>query len=370
MRTLRNVVTGLCSMALVLTPVAAPLAGTVANEPWEIVPEDSLRDLRGGMDLGDLVASFAIQRVVEIDGVVVARMQMVISNLDRLANGGMPTITITGPIAEIVQFMKTAGNVSLAGSNSSVPSSVASLPTTSGSQAAPSAPVAPASAASASPTIASSGNSGSVSATTTQSGSMAQLGNALTNAVATAVNATSQPAPSTAAASPSTAGTASTSGSTANTASSAATTLASTANTSGGVANTSGAPANTASGTANTASGTANTASSAANAPGVAASNTHLQANATPAVSAQPTSPSAVSAAATTKIIPVGTSGQVVVLSNMPNAAALTTAVQNEVHAATIQTQTTISATLNSMPSLNALSLGNLIRAQVSSGGG
>jgi hypothetical protein len=54
----------------------------------------------------------------------------------------------------------------------------------------------------------------------------------------------------------------------------------------------------------------------------------------------------------------------------MPNAAALTTAVQNEVHAATIQTQTTISATLNSMPSLNAISLGNSIRAQVSGGGG
>jgi hypothetical protein len=354
MRTLRNVVTGLCCMALVLTPVAAPLAGTVANEPWEIVPEDSLRDLRGGMDLGNLVASFAIQRVVEIDGVVVARMQMVISNLDRLANGGMPTITITGPIAEIVQFMKTAGNVSFAGSNSSVPSSVASLPTTSGSHAAPSAPVAPATAASASPTIASSGNSGSISATTTQSGSMAQLGSAVTNAVATAVNATSQPAPSTAAASPSTAG---------GTASSATTTLASTANTSGSVANSSGAPANTS-------GSTVNTASSAANAPGAAASNSHLQANATPAVTAQPTFQSAVSGAATTKIIPVGTSGQVVVLSNMPNAAALTTAVQNEVHAATIQTQTTISATLNSMASLNALSLGNLIRAQVSSGGG
>jgi hypothetical protein len=354
MRTLRNVVTGLCCMALVLTPVAAPLAGTVANEPWEIVPEDSLRDLRGGMDLGNLVASFAIQRVVEIDGVVVARMQMVISNLDRLANGGMPTITITGPIAEIVQFMKTAGNVSFAGSNSSVPSSVASLPTTSGAHAVPSAPVAPATAASASPTIASSGNSGSISATTTQSGSMAQLGSAVTNAVATAVNATSQPAPSTAAASPSTAG---------GTASSATTTLASTANTSGSVANTSGAPANTS-------GSTVNTASSAANAPGAAASNSHLQANATPAVTAQPTFQSAVSGAATTKIIPVGTSGQVVVLSNMPNAAALTTAVQNEVHAATIQTQTTISATLNSMASLNALSLGNLIRAQVSSGGG
>jgi hypothetical protein len=59
----------------------------------------------------------------------------------------------------------------------------------------------------------------------------------------------------------------------------------------------------------------------------------------------------------------------VVVLSSLPNAAALTTAVQNEVHAATIQTQTTISATLNSIPALNAISLANSIRAQMSGGG-
>lgn len=322
-----------------LTPVAAPLAaqaGAVAGEPWQIVPEDSLRDLRGGMDLGNLVASFAIQRVVEIDGVVVARMQLVISNLDRLANGGMPTITVTGPIAEIVQFMKTAGNVSFAGSNASVPSSLASLPAASGSQAGPSAPAQPAARASASPTIASSGNSGSVSGTGTQSGSMAQMGAALTNAVTTAANATSQPAPSTAAASPSTAG----------------------------------SPANTSGSTANSASSTANTARSAANTSGLAASNTHLQASATPAVSAQPASTSAAPGADTTRIIPIGTSGQVAVLSNLPNAAALTTAVQNEVHAANIQTQTTISATINSLPSLNAISLGNFIRSQVSGGGG
>src|ERR1700675_2098234 len=145
MQTLKSVVTGLCSMALVLTPVAAlvaaPLAGAVAEEPWEIVPEDSLRDLRGGMDLGDLVASFAIQRVVEIDGVVVARMQLVISNLDRLAKGGMPTITVTGPMAAIVQFMQTAGNISVAGTNGSIPASVASLPAAWGSQTGPSATV-------------------------------------------------------------------------------------------------------------------------------------------------------------------------------------------------------------------------------------
>jgi hypothetical protein len=74
-------------------------------------------------------------------------------------------------------------------------------------------------------------------------------------------------------------------------------------------------------------------------------------------------------AASTNMTIPVGTTGQAVVLTNLPNAAALTTAVQNEVHAATIQTQTTISATVNSMPALNAVSLSNSIRAAVSGGG-
>ena len=85
-------------------------------------------------------------------------------------------------------------------------------------------------------------------------------------------------------------------------------------------------------------------------------------------VSAQPASSGTVPAG-TTKTIPVGTTGQVVVLSSLPNAAALTTAVQNEVHAATIQTQTTISATLNSIPVLNAISLANSIRAQMNGGG-
>jgi hypothetical protein len=335
MQTLKNVVTGLCSIALVLAPVAAPLALAVAEEPWEIVPEDTLRDLRGGVDLGDLVASFAIERVVEIDGVVVARMQLVISNLDRLAKGGMPTITVTGPMAEIVQFMKTAGNVSVAGANGSIPASVASLPTAAAPQTGPSVPpVPPAAAASvataakaapAAPTVASSGNSGSVSATGTQSGSMAQMGSALSNAVIATGNATSQPQ-------------ASTSGT-----------------------GTTAAPS--------TASSLASTTTSAANAPATALSSTHLQASATPTLSAQPVSTSAVPAD-TSKTIPVGTTGQVVVLNSLPNAAALTTAVQNEVHAATIQTQTTISATINSIPALNAISLANSIRTQVSGGGG
>jgi hypothetical protein len=227
-------------------------------------------------------------------------MQLDISNLDRLAKGGMPTITVTGPMAAIVQFMQSAGNISVAGTNGSIPASVASP-----------VPV-PAAGASLGPTVASSGNSGTVSATGTQSGSMAQMGSALSNAVSAAANATSLPSRST---------------------------------------------SGSATGSPSTASSMASTTSSAANAPAIAVPNTQLQAS----TSAVP--------AATTKTIPVGTTGQVVVLGNLPNAPALTTAVQNQVHAATIQTQTTISATLNSIPSLNAISLANSIRAQVSGGG-
>jgi hypothetical protein len=71
---------------------------------------------------------------------------------------------------------------------------------------------------------------------------------------------------------------------------------------------------------------------------------------------------------AASKTIPIGTTGQVVVLNGLPSAAAITTAVQNEVHAATIQTQTTISATLNSLAFLNAFTLANSIRQQVAAG--
>jgi hypothetical protein len=278
MQTLKSVVTGLCSMALVLTPVAAPLAAAVAAEPWEIVPEDSLRDLRGGMDMGDLVASFAIERVVQIDGVVVARMQLVISNLDRLAKGGMPTISVTGPMAEIVQFMKTAGNISVAGSNTGFPSTPAAPPAAAGGTAASGA---------------------------------ASMGSTASTAISHAAASTSTAA---------------------------------------------------ATGSSSTAGSLANTANSAGNAA-TAASNMHLQA------SAPAPQPASTSAAGTSMTVPVGTTGQAVVLNNLPNAAALSTAIQNEVHAATIQTQTTISATVNSLPALNAISLSNSIRAQVSGGG-
>jgi hypothetical protein len=373
MHTFQYVVSGLCSIALVAAPVAAPLARGSVDEPWEVVPDESLAALRGGIDLGELVANFAIQRVVEIDGVVVARMQIVISNLDRLSSGGMPTISVSGPLAQIVQFMNAAGNSSGAAATASVPTSGASPAAPSVSQLASAIPVQPATGsvtpaatplpavqnsapavpaaavpAAAVPQVASSqvassaaahspappstavvgggsapstttgsgpsiaasgGNAGSVSASGTQSGSMAQAGSALANAVSTANGALAQPA--------------------------ASTTAASTP------------------GLASAPIAAANTSSHVAPPTSVSA----LAAPANPSVQA-----------GTTKTIPIGTTGQVVVLSNLPNAAAITTAVQNNVHAATVQTQTTISATLNSLAFLNAFTLANSIRQQVAAG--
>jgi hypothetical protein len=346
----QKIVSGVCSAAIALAPAAATVAAAalardLTAEPWEVVPEESLRDLRGGLDLGSLVANFAIQRVVEIDGVVVARMQIVISNLDRLNSGGMPTITVTGPLAEIVQFMQTPGNVSLAGAASTVvtnaaastaPSSAsapaASLPMRQAANSpAPSTPtsgaaVAPSPSAVTGPSITSSGgNTGAVSSTGTQSGSMAQMGTALATAVATA----------------------------------------------------SGALAQSGSSTAPSASVAASSPSVAAATPYVTAATTSASPTANAPASPSPVSPpgnpagtaaTARTTAGTTQTIPVGTTGQVVVLNNLPNAAAITTAVQNSVHAATIQTQTTISATLNSIAFLNAFTLANSIRQQVAAG--
>jgi hypothetical protein len=278
MHTLKYIVSGLCCIALVAAPVAAPLARGAMDEPLgEVVPDETLAALRGGIDLGEMVASFAIQRVVEIDGVVVARMQIVISNLDRLNSGGMPTISVSGPMAQIVQFMNSAGKT-------------ASMPTSAAASQLASSLLAQPAAGSTPPAAQNSAASG------------AAAGSAPANAAATA------PAAQT---------------------------------------------------TATSTPGSAGTS--------VAASNTSSHVSPPSSVSA-PAPTANASLTAGTKTIPIGATGQVVVLNGLPNAAAITTAVQNEVHAATIQTQTTISATLNSLAFLNAFTLANSIRQQVAAG--
>ena len=322
MHTLQCVVSAVCSTALVAAPIAAAAfavpAPASADEPWTVVPEETLRDMRGGIDLGALVANFAIMRVVQVDGVVVARMQIVISNLERLGNGGMPTISLSGPSAELVQIMNAAGNAGgvagsalnttpASGAAASTGTSAATAtiaPTASPAVSAPAAVSAPPESASVaaarsnqssapsstSQLTSSTGNAGTVSAAGTQSGSTTQFSNARASTVATASGGALQPTGSVAAPS--------------------------------------------------TPSSSGPAGPSAATAP----------------------------AAGTTQIVPLGSTGQVAVLSNLPNATALTTAIQNNVRAATIQVQTTISATLNSLALLNASALASSIRQQVSKG--
>jgi hypothetical protein len=331
MKPIRYVFPGLCSLALVSGPMLNALASGAPDESWQIVPEETLSDLRGGLDLGPLIGSFAIQRVVEVNGEVVARMQIVISNLNRLGQGGMPTISISGPLAQLIQVFNPAGVSASLPTNSS--STVRTNPTSSAAPASPPANSAataatastnnpapqsstpagssPGSAATVAtnngPHIGStSGNTGTTSATGTQTGSTAQFGAAISQAVAAANGATS----ANAAAPPSAARASASQTSTAPVASTTAAAAASTA-----------------------------AAASAAN----------------PAQSF-------------TRTIPVGNTGNVIVVSNIPNATAISSEVQNSVQATRVQTLTTITATLNSLQLLNAAAIANAVRQQIASG--
>jgi hypothetical protein len=317
MHTLQCVVSALCSTALMAAPIAAPAFAipvpASADEPWTVVPEETLRDMRGGIDLGALVANFAIMRVVQIDGVVVARMQIVITNLERLGNGGMPTISLSGPSAELVQIMDAAGNPGGgAGSALSTPASGAAASAGTGTAATPSA--APSSAAANIAPPAAPAVSAPAAASTPAAVSVP--------AAVSAPAAVSTPSVS--------------------------------ASVATARSNQSSAPSSTSQVTSST--GNAGTVSSVA-APSTSGSSGSAGLSAA-------TAP----AAGTTQIVPLGSTGQVAVLSNLPNATALTTAIQNNVRAATIQVQTTISATLNSLSLLNASALASSIRQQVSKG--
>ena len=312
MRTLKPLMLGLC-LAACGAAVASPSSPTAERvvDAWPAVPDAVLSRLRGGFDLGNLVAYFAIERVVEVNGVVVARAQIVISNLDRLAAGGLPTVTVTGPLAQIVQIMNGRIGSSAVVTSSGAPDN-APAPTVAG--AAPVAPSvgsgrtalgAPSMTAGAAPSSSAPPQAtGTISSGGTQSGSTAQFGSALASAVAAAAGATSA----------------------------------------------------TGAGQASAETPSASAASLASAQPAASASPATVRGSASPAGSvAQP--------ANSAPLVPT----PVIVVSNLPNATAITTAVQNQVRATTIQTQTTISATLNSIPAFNAVALANAIQTQVAS---
>jgi hypothetical protein len=285
MRARKYVIAGVGFAVTVAGQVAAGL-GEAKNDDSDplaadVVPEENLKDLRGGMDMNGLVGYFAIDRVVEVDGEVVAKMQIVVTNLDRLASGGMPTITVSGPVAELVQVMSGGtGGANLAAATKEAAAAAAAQAAEPRTAAAGAAPVSP------------------DEITVAHTGASASAGSpSVTGASSPASTTSSQGAASLQ------------------------------ANVQVGPQASSGPPA-----------------------PGSAATQQSTGANATAGI---------------TRIVPIGSTGQFVVISNLPNAASLATVVQNEVRGTTIQTQTTITASLNSLTALNGLSLASAIQQQV-----
>lgn len=266
-RTLRHTPACVLVAALLTGPAQAASDSSAASiDRWVAVPDSELARLRGGIDLGSAIAHFAIERLVRIDGVVVARTQLVITGLERLASGVLPDIHLAGNLANLVQIGQGNALADLVGID---PASLASDPA-----------AAPA-----------SGATGTASGTNLASGSMARFGDALARGVQTAA----------------------------------------------GSASGAGAPA-----------------AVPATAPPAGA------ATAPPAVPAA----GAAASVARSITVPVGNTGQVIVVTAIPDASTLSTSIQNSVQATRIETQTSIDATLNSLSALRSADFAASLRQQ------
>jgi len=82
-----------------ITPLAAGAAG-VAD--WRAVPDAQLDQMRGGLRVGELIGSFAIERVVRIDGELVAYTQLVF-DFTGVKNGELPSLRVVGELSNLIQ---------------------------------------------------------------------------------------------------------------------------------------------------------------------------------------------------------------------------------------------------------------------------
>jgi len=99
------------------------------------VPELQLEPMRGGVDLGTMIGRFAIERIVRVDGEVVARTQLLVDRLDSLSRGQLPDARLIGNLANLVQIGE--GNHANTAPQSSVTSSQSQPPISSGSVSTP-----------------------------------------------------------------------------------------------------------------------------------------------------------------------------------------------------------------------------------------
>jgi len=115
------------------TMAASPDAASVLARAT--VPEQQLEPMRGGLDLGTLIGRFAIERIVRVDGEVVARTQLLVDRLDAVSRGQLPDARLVGNLANLVQIGE--GNRANTAPQSSVTSSQAQPPISSGSVSTP-----------------------------------------------------------------------------------------------------------------------------------------------------------------------------------------------------------------------------------------
>ena len=282
-----------------------PSASPAAIDAWPTIAEADLAQMRGGLDLGTLVANFAIERVVRINGELVARTQLVMTDLGRLSAGMLPNVQLVGNLANLVQV----------GQGNALAADVTAAASTAAAQALEAAGLP---GGTSGPAPAAQGSSGSVSATNIASGLQASFADGLAHgvAVATGEDASLRPPAPVPVPAPS--------------------------------ASTGSPPS---------AAAAASTATSvpAATAPTSAA---------VPAPTPTPATASLVVPATTTITVPLGNTGQVIVVSNLPNAAALATSIQNSVQATRIQAETSISVTLNSLSALRSAAFAEGLRQQ------
>jgi hypothetical protein len=95
--------------ALLCTPAIAVESGNSLPEAWQAVPDGELATMRGGIDFGTLVASFAVERLVRINGEVVARTHLALSGFGDLANGLAPSVEVLGNLANLIQVSQGGG---------------------------------------------------------------------------------------------------------------------------------------------------------------------------------------------------------------------------------------------------------------------
>ena len=69
---------------------------------WTGVPDTELERMRGGLRIGELIGNFAIERIVRVDGQIVAQTQLVF-DFANAKNGALPSLQVIGELASLIQ---------------------------------------------------------------------------------------------------------------------------------------------------------------------------------------------------------------------------------------------------------------------------